>query len=451
VSNPRAPLPRPWRREDKLLCLAYGLFASLEAIGAGGTVAQRLARAAVWGLAMAVHAWLSGRDPSAWRRHRALGFLPAAVAAAAGLTGALVAALALGPPGPGDLARAWRQGGAPGLVVLVIVLGVPARRFAAAVRHRHGPVRDAALAGTVLVAGCAIVACFRPLLTQPAGATVYVVSLAVLYGLLRQREDAWLSVPIARAQTLSVTIIARNEADRIGRCLESVAGWADEIVVLDSGSTDGTVEVCRRFTDRVVVTDWPGYGPQKQRALEMATGAWVLSIDADEALTPELRHDIDAALSVEPDCVAYRLPWGVVVHGKLLDFGRSARAPLRLFRREGTRFTDAQVHETVELPPGRVGRLRGRLLHYTQRDFGHALDKMAKYAWLGAQQRHAQGRRAGGVAGALVRGLIVFLQVYVVRLGFLDGQPGLVVAVHYAEVAFNKYAGVWALRRERRP
>ena len=119
------------------------------------------------------------------------------------------------------------------------------------------------------------------------------------------------------------------------------------------------------------------------------------------------------------------------------------------FVREGSRFTDVQVHETIVTPPGRVGRLRGRLLHYALRDFGHHAEKVAQYGWLGAQKRFEAGRHGGGVIGATLRSLWVFFVVYVVRLGFLDGPAGFVSAVMYAQVNFNKYAGLWSLRREK--
>lgn len=254
-----------------------------------------------------------------------------------------------------------------------------------------------------------------------------------------------------RRHTLSVIIISLNEEDRIRRCLESVKDIADEIIVIDSGSTDRTVEIARAYTAKVTVTDWPGYGLQKQRALEQASCDWVLSIDCDEALDARMQQAVQDLLAQEeiPE-VAFKLPWGVTLYGTRLDHGRSARAPLRLFRRAGARFTPAQVHETILVPEGRVGRLPGRLLHYTHRDFGHALEKSAKYAWLGAQKRYDAGRHGGGLFVALLRSIWVFFHIYILRRGFLDGPVGFLVAVTYSQGAFNKYAGLWTLRRMER-
>lgn len=255
------------------------------------------------------------------------------------------------------------------------------------------------------------------------------------------------TIPSKRRFSLSVTVITKNEEDRLPACLESVKNLADEIIVLDSGSTDRTVDIAKRYTDQVYVVDWPGYGPQKQRALERARGDWVLAIDADEALTPELENEIAQILEIPVQEVAYRLPWAVTIFGKRLDHGRSARAPLRLFRRNGARFTDDQVHETVILPPGKIGKMKGRLLHFTHRDFGHTLYKNAHYAWLGAQKRYDAGK-PGGLLGATARGVLVFLQIYFLRGGFLDGRVGFLMAVMYSQGAFNKYAGLWTLRRQ---
>jgi (heptosyl)LPS beta-1,4-glucosyltransferase len=249
-----------------------------------------------------------------------------------------------------------------------------------------------------------------------------------------------------RAATLSVIVIAKNEADRIEPCLQSVSGWADEIIVLDSESTDATAEIARRYTSHVEVTDWPGFGPQKQRALDRATGDWVLSIDADERVTPELREEIDLLLSATPRHVAYRIPWQVMSFGKTIDFGRSGRAPLRLFKREGARFTAAQVHEHVVTAPGTIGRTYGRLIHDSHRSLAHALEKFDKYAWLWATERAKRGKRDNPVNAALHAGWM-FFGIYVLRLGMLDGKRGLMMATLFAQYTFNKHAALWTLQR----
>ncbi len=254
-------------------------------------------------------------------------------------------------------------------------------------------------------------------------------------------------LPKQKNYTLSVIIIAKNEADRIETCLASIAPIADEIIVLDSGSTDETVAIAKQYTDHVHVTDWPGFGPQKQRALEKARCEWVLSIDADEALSSGLRREIDRVLNRRPDEVGFKLPWAMILLGKTLRHGRTSRAPLRLFRRKGARFSDDQVHEKVLLPPGRIRKLKGRLLHYSIRDFEHYLQKNREYAWLGAQKRYRSGRRGFGLTGAVLRAFWTFIQIYFFRLGFLDGRVGFLVAVMYSQGSFNKYAGLWALRR----
>jgi glycosyltransferase involved in cell wall biosynthesis len=189
--------------------------------------------------------------------------------------------------------------------------------------------------------------------------------------------------------SLSVIIVAMNEADRITPCLQSISSIADEIIIFDSGSSDRTVEICREYTDHVYITeDWPGDGPQKQRALEKATCDWVLCIDADEALTPELREEIDLVLSRSPAEQGFKLKWLPIIFGHKLYHGRSARAPLRLFRRIGTSFSPAVIHGQIRLAPGKIGKLKGRLLHYTHRDFEHYLYKNRLYAWLGAKKRY---------------------------------------------------------------
>lgn len=253
-----------------------------------------------------------------------------------------------------------------------------------------------------------------------------------------------------RKHTLSVIVITKNEADRIETCLRSVEDIADEIIVLDSGSTDNTVELCQKYTSRVEITDWPGFGKQKQRALDRASCDWVLSIDADEALDEKMAAELNQLLEQdEIKHTAYKLPWGVTLYGKTLRYGRSARSVLRLFQREGARYTLDEVHETVVPAKGSTGVLKGYLLHYTHRDYGHGLDKAAQYAWLGSQKYHRKGKKSHGLALALLRAIWTFFLIYVIRRGFLDGSVGFIMAMTYAQVSFNKYVGLWLLETER--
>lgn len=249
--------------------------------------------------------------------------------------------------------------------------------------------------------------------------------------------------------TLSVIVITKNEEDRIARCLSSVTSIADEIIVFDSGSTDKTVEIVKQFTDKVFITDWQGYGIQKQRALDKATCDWVLSIDADEEVDSKLAQEITRLLN--QDSIghnAYKMRWKNIVFGKPTRFGRTARACTRLFRRNGSRFDEAIVHEKV-LFEGETGVIgKGFLNHYSIRDFEHLLYKNRLYAVLMAEKKFAKGKKSHGVLLAALRGLLTFVQIYVFRLGFLDGGRGLLYAVIYAQYTFNKYAGLWSLEQQ---
>ena len=246
--------------------------------------------------------------------------------------------------------------------------------------------------------------------------------------------------------TISVVIIARNEEAGIRRCLESVT-WADEIVVLDSGSTDATVRICREYTPHVHETDWPGFGPQKNRALACATQDWVLSLDADEWLTPSLRDEIRAAVATPGGFDAFRLP-------RLSSFcGRYMRHSgwwpdhvVRLFRRGRARFSDDLVHERV-IAEGRIGTLREPIMHETFVDLDDLLQKMNRYSSVSAQEMRDGGRKAG-LAAAVLRGLWAFVRTYVVRGGFLDGREGFMLAVATAEGTYYRYAKLMLLDRK---
>ena len=279
--------------------------------------------------------------------------------------------------------------------------------------------------------------------------SIFIFYLGGLFSIAYNTKDDIGEQGVGRKQKLSVTVIAYNEADRLGDCLESVSGWADEIIVFDNGSTDGTIELAKKYTDKVFVTDWPGFGKQKQRALDEAQYEWILSIDADERVTPALQVEIDRALSSDNKEIAYRIPWAVTIYNKRLDFGRSGRAPLRLFKKEGAKFSEASVHEKVLLPAGKVGMLQERLLHYTHRNLNHAVKKFNDYAWLWGTERFEKGRRVTFLA-PIFHGLWTFFVIYFLRLGMLDGFRGLVMAVHLSLYTFNKYTVLWTLEKQQK-
>ena len=249
--------------------------------------------------------------------------------------------------------------------------------------------------------------------------------------------------------TLSVAIITRNEQAAIRRCLESVA-WADEIIVLDSGSRDGTADVARRFNARVeTTTDWPGFGPQKNRALALATGDWVLSLDADEWVTPELRAEIERALVAPGHHEAFKIPRLSSYCGRFMRHsGWWPDHVTRLFRRGQARFSDDRVHERL-IVSGAVGTLRAPLLHEAIRDLDEALAKMNAYSTAGALMQLERGRKAS-LAGAVRHGAWTFFRTYVLRAGFLDGREGFLLAVSNAEGAYYRYLKLMLLAEKSR-
>jgi glycosyltransferase involved in cell wall biosynthesis len=244
---------------------------------------------------------------------------------------------------------------------------------------------------------------------------------------------------------LSVTIIAWNEEERLRACLESVA-WADEILVIDAESTDKTVEVAREFTDRIWVRTWPGFAAQKNFALDQATGEWVLSLDADERVTPELQARIGRIVRANGPADGYSIPrknifWGAWVrHGGLYpDY------QLRLFRRASGRFVDSAVHESVVVE-GRVETLAEPLLHHSYRGLEDFVTRSNRYSTLAAHEIVGRGGRAG-LGDLALRPLGRFLSMYVLRRGFLDGWRGFVLAVLYANYVFLRMAKTWEARR----
>ena len=251
--------------------------------------------------------------------------------------------------------------------------------------------------------------------------------------------------------SLSVIMICKNEADRISPCLQSVAEWADQVVVLDSGSTDGTLDSIKQFDVELHETDWPGFGKQRQRALDRAKGDFVFSIDADERVSPELREEIDFLLSQDVvDCSVYRVQWHQFFLGRRMRFGRYASPQARLFKRIGAQYPFAQIHETLIFPKGPVGYLKGGLLHLSYRDYRHLALKHEEYAWLLAKEKYARGEKSS-VVFAILRAHWEFVYQYIFRGLVLDGVREYLQARILSQYAFSKYAGLWSLRETRQP
>jgi glycosyltransferase involved in cell wall biosynthesis len=249
------------------------------------------------------------------------------------------------------------------------------------------------------------------------------------------------------SRSLSAILITHNEAHNLPDCLGSLKGWVDEVVIVDNGSTDDTVAIAERWGARVMrVRDWPGFGPQKNRALDAARSDWVLSIDADERLTPELAREIQQAVQRDTDH-AFEFPRLSWYCGRFMRHSGWYPDPvLRLFKRGRARFSDDLVHERL-LPQDPVRRLQGDLLHYSFKNFSQVLAKVDRYSTAAAQQMYLRGRRAYFVE-APVRGAWAFVRTYVLRAGFLDGPQGFALAISNAQGTYYRYLKLWLMGKQ---
>lgn len=248
--------------------------------------------------------------------------------------------------------------------------------------------------------------------------------------------------------SLSVTIITKNEASNIEACLQSVQ-FADQVIVLDSGSTDNTVDIALSMGAEVSVRDdWQGFGIQKNRALALATSDWVLSLDADERVTPELQTEIQAVLKNSSFDV-YAVPRLSSYCGQYMRHsGWHPDYVTRLFRRHSVQFSEDLVHEKI-ISRSKVGRLNASLLHESFRNFEVVLDKVNRYSTAGAEILLSKGRRSS-LGGAIGHGFWAFIRTYFLRLGFLDGKMGLVLAISNAEGTYYRYLKLWLFCRNSR-
>jgi glycosyltransferase involved in cell wall biosynthesis len=245
--------------------------------------------------------------------------------------------------------------------------------------------------------------------------------------------------------TLSVILITRNEEANLRDCLASLGGLAQQVVVVDTASTDGTIAIAQEFGATIAQpADWPGFGPQKNRALDLATGDWVLSLDADERLTPELRSEIAAVLANPGHTTCFAIPRLSWYCGRFIRHsGWNPDYVDRLFQRGTARFSNDLVHERL-IPSGSVVKLKSHMLHYSFMNYSQVLQKIDRYSSASAEQAFAKGRR-GSVGKALLHGVWAFIRTYFFRAGFLDGSQGLALAISNAEGSYYRYLKLWLL------
>jgi glycosyltransferase involved in cell wall biosynthesis len=248
--------------------------------------------------------------------------------------------------------------------------------------------------------------------------------------------------------TLSVILITRNEEANLDDCLASLEGIAQQIVVVDTNSSDRTLEIAQKYGATLSQpADWPGFGPQKNRALDLATEEWVLSLDADERLTPALKSEILTVIhhSAHVDCFAIpRLSWYC---GRFIRHsGWSPDYVDRLFKRGTARFSDDLVHERL-IPNGTVAKLENPMLHYSFMNYSQVLQKLDRYSTASAEQAFAKGKTSSPLK-AVLHGTWAFFRTYILRAGFLDGPQGFALAISNGQGTYYRYIKLWHLHQE---
>ncbi len=247
---------------------------------------------------------------------------------------------------------------------------------------------------------------------------------------------------------LSVVIITRNEAHIIGNTLQSLQGLTDDIVIVDSGSTDETISICKQFGATVIETGWDGYGPNKNKGIAAAKHDWILNLDADEAIDEGLKTYL-SKLDLNDDKIVYEANFKNFFCGKQIRFGEwSGDRHIRLFNRTKIKWNDAAVHESLLLPTStQTKMLKGNILHHTSNSIDDHINKTMAYAKLNAEKYFRQNKRAGFFKLRLAPGL-TFFQHYILRLGFLDGWEGYFIAKTTAWYTFLKYSYLREMNRK---
>lgn len=246
-------------------------------------------------------------------------------------------------------------------------------------------------------------------------------------------------------EKISVVIITKNEEKNIERCLKSVQ-WADEIVVVDSGSIDRTIEICLQYGCKIIDTEWMGFGRTKKLCVDSASYDWIFSIDADEEVTESLCGRIKEILSSQEKYKGYRIKRNSFYLGRMIKYCWGRDFPLRLFNRRYGNFNDKTIHESVRMK-GPVNKIKEPMLHYAYPSIESHIKKMSLYSSLGAERLFGEGKRAF-LLNAVSRGFFKFLKMYLLQMGFLDKKEGFVLSVMSAFGVSLKYFKFWEMRRQ---
>ena len=254
----------------------------------------------------------------------------------------------------------------------------------------------------------------------------------------------------SRRATISAVLITKNEEHQLEPCLKSLVGWVDEIVVLDSGSTDATLDLAKRYGARVFVReDWDGFGIQRQRAQKLATGDYILAIDADERISTKLRQSIESVLECpDANCLYQVVRQNAFLDKDVFHNGWRREKIVRLYCKQNFEFNTRAVHESVDSRGIHTRTLSGFLIHDACRNYEYYLEKHLAYAHSWARNQAESGRK-GTLFSAILHGLTTFVRLFVLQGGFLDGRHGFLFAVHLSQYSFNKYAALWHYGRLR--
>ena len=250
-------------------------------------------------------------------------------------------------------------------------------------------------------------------------------------------------------KNISAVIITKNEEERIRPCLESIK-WADEIIIVDSFSTDKTIDICRGYTDKISQREMRGFGEQKQFAIEKATSVWILSIDADEIVTEELRDEIKGMLKEETEYNGFKIFRKNIYLGRPMRYCGWYVPILRLFKRGKGRFNAKKVHEEI-IVDGNVGLLKGEILHNTYKNISHHLEKIDSFTTYDVDELTKKGvilKPSNCLWYLVFKPMVRFLQKFILQKGIFEGTHGLILSINAAMVVFINYAKLWERQKE---